>query len=190
MLRSISTGWYAFAACGLLAANLFLYGSLFRSAPFTVSVLPSEKGIAALLTSPSGGTVLINAGEDAGILRLVGKELPPWKRNLDMAIITVGNAYAIGGMPDILTRYRVGNIVRFGVPGASGKESALAGIEATQGIREIPASYGTRLFFDRSFIDIISAERIRLSYGSTSLLFTPEMEKTAYILDGKTIRTR
>jgi len=100
------------ALFALLLALGFLYRSYAEQKTFEVTVLDVGKGDAVLVRSPSGATMLIDTGPDASVLRALGSVLPFWDRHIDVLIETSAAASSIGGVPEVLVRYRVGQVVK------------------------------------------------------------------------------
>ena len=67
-----------------------------------------------LIHSPDGSTYLVDAGPDAGVLRVLDDALPLWQRDLDAIILTSDKKEHTGGLEDIRGRYTVKNTVTFG----------------------------------------------------------------------------
>ncbi len=92
MPRELPTGLYLFLFFVLLAANVSLYRAMLAPDVLQISVLevgpPSGGGSAVLLRTPSGETLLVDAGPDASVLRALGGKLPPWRRELDAVLLT------------------------------------------------------------------------------------------------------
>ncbi len=99
--------FYLFLAGGLLLANVSLYRAIFAPHALQVRVLDVGKGDATLVRTPDGATLLIDTGPDASILRALGTALPPWQRTIDAVILTNAKKPSAGGLPDVLSRYRV-----------------------------------------------------------------------------------
>lgn len=107
MFKALSVKRYLFIVCGLLVANTLIYRAILAPRPLTISTLEVGKGNATLVRTQSGATILIDTGSDASILRALGTILPPWQRSLDAVILTSDKKASVGGLPDVLSRYRV-----------------------------------------------------------------------------------
>jgi beta-lactamase superfamily II metal-dependent hydrolase len=112
MSRPLHSGFYVFLLGILILANVIIYRTIFATPLLTVSVLDVGEGggenSATLVRTPGGATLLIDTGPDASILRALGTALPPWQRSLDAVILTSDKKASVGGLPDVLNRYRVG----------------------------------------------------------------------------------
>src|SRR5262249_3446659 len=67
------------------------------------------KGDAALIQTPSGGYVLIDGGGDpAALAAALGRQMPFWRRTLDMVVLTTADGAHLPGQVAALARYRAG----------------------------------------------------------------------------------
>jgi beta-lactamase superfamily II metal-dependent hydrolase len=108
MSRVLPTSFYVVILVVLVAANVYFYRALFTSDNLEIKVLDvGEKGSATLVRAPGGATILIDTGPDASILRALGTALPPWQRRIDLVILTSTKKSSVGGLPDVLSRYKV-----------------------------------------------------------------------------------
>src|SRR3989344_7735747 len=130
MLRSLPKGILSLVLVGLIAANVFVYRAALAPRLLVLSVLEAGKGKAVLVETPSGETLLINAGSDASILRALGSALPFWQRRLDIAILTRPDTKTNGGMPEVLARYNVQLLMRPATEGSRAFEGALGSAPA------------------------------------------------------------
>ena len=152
----------------LLVANFFIYKDILAPRVLTVFVLDvGEKGNATLVQTPNRKTILIDTGPDASILRALGTALPEWKRNIDVIELTSATAGAVGGLPDVTSRYHVPTPVHFGTAATP---------------------YGARLAFNDVSIVVLAPGIFTISYGATSLSISSSTPKGVYISDGKTIK--
>jgi competence protein ComEC len=69
------------------------------------------QGDAAYIKTPQGVDVLIDAGRGQQVLRSLSRVLPFYDRTLDVVVITHPDADHIGGLPALLARYQVNNVV-------------------------------------------------------------------------------
>lgn len=169
----------------LIAANVFVYRAVDMPRVLVITMLEVGKSHAVLVQSPSGKTLLIDAGRDASILRALGSALPAWQRQIDAVILTSSSITAAGGLPEVMSRYRISTLIRSGAQWSRSQESVLAdAINAEWGLRKIIAQRGERLALgDGVYIDILWPDRdssfarpvdgtlaLRISYGTTSFL--------------------
>lgn len=166
MSRGLPTSFYAFLFVVLLAANISLYRVVFAPDTLRVSALEVGKGGATLLRGPSGETILIDTGPDAGILRALGTALPVWQRKIDAVVLTSAKSASTGGMGDVSDRYLVSRFMHFG--GSA-------------------APYGSTVVFKDARIKIIAPSALIIFYGSSVFNISSSTPKGDYTLNGKTI---
>lgn len=161
-------GWFLSVCVVILAlANVSVYRAALAPRALKVSVLNvGEKGNATLVRTPGGRTVLVNTGQDAGVLRALGGALPLWQRRIDAIILTGTKATLAGGLSDVERHYRVGAIVRAG---------------------DSRVPYGAALVFDGARMTIISSVAFVISYGATSLAISSTTPAGVYLSDGEAV---
>lgn len=70
------------------------------------------KGDAVLIQTPSGGYVLIDGGGDpAALAAAIGRQLPFWRRTLDLVVLTAADSAHLPGQIAALSRYRAGLVI-------------------------------------------------------------------------------
>lgn len=100
---------------GLAALSLvafYAWGSFFTLPPagqLTLTVLNVGEGEGVLIQTPSGQHALINGGPSGNVLvRGLTQNLPLFTPQLDLLVVGAVQDENIGGLPDLLERYRVG----------------------------------------------------------------------------------
>lgn len=175
----------------LAAGNISVLHLLMTEQELKITVLELGKGIAILAQDSRNRTILINTGPDASILRAIGMQLPPWQRNLDTVVLTSTQTRFAGGLPEVMNRYRIKNLIRFGGEGSKSIETAIAaasaaelpkGSIAAKDFYQTAAPYGTRLSISDSHIDILSPEKIVISYGTALLAISSSTPSGVYVL--------
>lgn len=76
-----------------------------------VSFLDVGQGDAILIEGPTGIELLVDGGRDRSVLRELPRVMGPLDRSIDMVLATHPDADHIGGLPDVLSRYRVSSIL-------------------------------------------------------------------------------
>jgi competence protein ComEC len=77
-----------------------------------VAILDIGQGDAILITTPEGRQILIDGGPTASDLAWrLGQEMPFWDHSLDMVINTHPDADHLAGLPPLLTRYQVNQVL-------------------------------------------------------------------------------
>lgn len=143
----VPTWLYFLLFAGLIVWNISVYRAIFAPPILKVTVLEvGEKSDAILVQSPSGKTVLVDAGRDASILRALGEALPMWQRDIDVVILTSSVARFAGGLPAVQSRYHISKIIHIGD-------------------KNIP--YGTSFMFENSSIKILAPATLTISSDSS-----------------------
>ena len=73
------------------------------------------QGDAIFIETPNGKQILVDGGPDLTILEKLGRELPFWDRYIDLVILTHPEHDHIGGLIEIIKRYKIGGILTTGV---------------------------------------------------------------------------
>jgi competence protein ComEC len=190
----------AVVAVGL--APLAVWSSALTAGPpsgLTVRFLDVGQGDAALLTSPGGVTMLVDAGPDEAP---VATELVALGvRRLDVVVASHPHADHIVGLPAVLARLPVGLLLEPGCPSDSPDAEALEEAIAAEGITVRVARAGEVLRVGDVRLEILAPDRcwtgtdsdtnndsvvVRASLGEDSVLFVADSEKPAQqvLLDG------
>ena len=78
-------------------------------------MLDVGQGDAILVVAPSGATLLVDGGPDPDVtLRRLGSALPWWRRDIGTVILTHPHQDHVGGLPDVLRRFRVTTVLDSG----------------------------------------------------------------------------
>lgn len=86
-----------------------------------VAVLDIGQGDAILITTPEGRQILIDGGPTASDLAWrLGQEMPFWDHSLDMVVNTHPDADHLAGLPPLLNRYQVNQVL---IPDVGGNSS-------------------------------------------------------------------
>ena len=203
MRRSVKITGYAILA--LLFFCLCIWYAVIqesRNGFLTVSFLNIGQGDSIFIDAPSGRQVLIDGGPSGIVLRELSKVIPWYDRTIDVVIPTHPDADHIGGLIDVLPRYKIEMIVHSDMEGDTATAKALAEGIAREGARQVIARRGQLidlgggayleiLFPDRSVKNVetnTGCVVTRLVYGKTSFMLScdapKEIENYLVRLDG------
>ncbi len=91
---------------------LLPYFSIPQTSEFlTVTFLDIGQGDSILVETPDGVQLVIDGGPDGTVLRRLTEELPRFDRTLDIIMGTHPDKDHIGGLVDVLARFKVGQII-------------------------------------------------------------------------------
>jgi competence protein ComEC len=104
---------------GLLLLNALLLGVIsLGSMPdgrLHLTMLDVGQGDAILVEAPSGATLLVDGGPDPDLtLGRLGEALPFYQRRIDIVLLTHPHQDHVGGLVEVLRRYRVGLVLDSG----------------------------------------------------------------------------
>ena len=192
--------------CVLLLANIFVWYAIFsegRDGVLTVAFLDVGQGDAIFIEAPNGNQILVDGGPNKSVLRQLSEVMPFYDRSIDIVVATHPDKDHIGGLPAVLSKFKVNVFLEPGVESDNGTYEALLGTADRKGVKKMLAKRGERVFLDKDvYIDILSPDRdtygwetnmasvvLRLVYGDTSFLLTGDvpqaMEEYLVSFDGE-----
>lgn len=209
MRRSVKITGYAILALLFLTSCIW-YAVILesRNGLLTVSFLNIGQGDSIFIDAPSGRQALIDGGPGGIVLRELSKVIPWYDRTIDVVISTHPDADHIGGLVDVLPRYKIGMIVHSDVEGDTATAKALVKEIEREGARQIIARRGQIIDLGPStgsgltaYLEILAPDRsvsnvetntgcvvTRLVYGKTSFMLScdapKEIENYLVRLDG------
>lgn len=86
-----------------------------RAGILTVAFLDVGQGDSIFIEAPNGNQMLIDGGIGRGVLRELGKVMPFYDKSIDVVVATHPDADHIGGLNDVLERYKVDLFMEPGV---------------------------------------------------------------------------
>lgn len=102
----------------LVVFNFLLWNRVLTHVPsnnLKVYFLDVGQGDATFIEAPNGNQILIDGGGvDNKVLRELGEVMPPTDRSIDMVVATHPDADHIGGLVEVLRRYRVATFLESG----------------------------------------------------------------------------
>ncbi len=172
----------------------------------TVAFLDVGQGDAIFIESPTGKQILIDGGPDRSVVRELAHVMHFWDRTIDVVINTHPDRDHIGGLPEVLTRYHVSQVIDPGVPSDSGTYGYYRQLIERNDIPYSTAQRGQRIDLgDGAYADILYPDRdmsatrndndasviVRVVYASTSVMLTGDASKNIeghiVALDGGTL---
>ena len=173
----------------LLLANaaVFLFALKSPAHELRLSFLDVGQGDSILIQSPSGIDLLIDAGKDRSAVRMLPRVLGPLDRTIDIVVATHPDADHIGGLPDVLARYKAETVLLSGRTGDSSHVERLDAAIRDEGARVVFAREGMRLHLGKgAYADVLHPEAnvaalretndasvtLRLVYGGTAFLLS------------------
>ena len=178
----------------LVGAFIFIWIHVFipENHAFQVIFCDVGQGDAALLRFPDGKSALVDGGPDKRILECLGKNLPFYRRKIDLVFVSHPDADHVSGLSYVLQNYDVGRVIESG----SGKETteykSLTGAIKVKNVPEIQALRGTEVDISpQAKAQILmpesvsvgakninnSSEVVLFSFNSSKILFTGDMEQ-------------
>lgn len=169
--------------------NIFIWAAVFRTdsrGVLTVAFLDVGQGDAIYIEAPNGNQVLIDGGPGRQVLRELGQVMPFYDRSLDVVLVTHPDQDHVGGLPAVLERMDVGNIVTTENTSKTGAYGAFEEAIQNEHASRILARAGERIILDDGVVlEILFPDRnaygwetntssivARLTYGERSFLFT------------------
>src|SRR3989338_3853634 len=187
MRRSVQI--QGFVILFLFLTTLGIWFAIFREdrrGVLTVSFLNVGQGDAIFIDAPSGRQVLIDGGPNSSVLRELSRVIPWYDRTIDVVNPTHPDADHIGGLIDVLARYKVSTIIHSSVVGDTKTAQSLADSIDQEGAQKIIAGRGQMVDLGRgAYLQILSPDRdvshtdtntgcvvARLIYGETAFMLS------------------
>jgi competence protein ComEC len=154
-----------------------------------VTFLDVGQGDAAIIRTPEGGTILVDAGEDPDEVATDLARLGV--RRLDLVVASHGHADHVGGFPAVLARHPVGLLLEPGCPADSPVYATLADAVEDEGVPVRHPRGGAAFWVGSLRVEVLGPDAcspdspnddsvvIRASYGGDSILFPGDAEVAA-----------
>jgi competence protein ComEC len=176
----------------LLAIGALVWAAAARAGPpdsLTVTFLDVGQGDAAVVQTPEGATVLIDAGPDDQFVatRLASMGV----RRIDLAVATHAHADHVEGLPAVLSRYPVGLLLEPGCKHESPSYGRLLRALEDEDLRVWHARGGQRFAVGSLMVEILGPDEcshtgpnddsvvLRLRYDDAMVLFPGDAERPA-----------
>ncbi|MHB1118113.1 MAG: ComEC/Rec2 family competence protein [Minisyncoccota bacterium] len=188
-----------------LGGDLLIWTALARAdrhGELTVAFLDVGQGDAIYIEAPNGNQVVIDGGPSSGaMLRALGRVMPFYDRSIDLVLATHPDQDHVGGLPAVLERMRVDNVVTTENTATTGAYGAFEKAINENVPRRTLARTGERIILGNGIVlEILFPDRntrgwetntssivARLSYGGKSFLFTGDSPQSIekYIIGNK-----
>jgi competence protein ComEC len=182
-------GW-RWAVAGGLAALLAAWAPWSPPRALTITFLDVGQGDAAVVRTPEGATVLIDAGPDE---QQVAAELAALGvRRIDLAVASHAHTDHLQGFPAVLARFPVGLFLESGCPADTPGHNRLMQALRDEDVTVRHARGGQELSVGRLSVEVLGPDGcssgeepnddslvLRLGYGGASVLFTGDAEVPA-----------
>ena len=199
---------YYFLGLLFLAAIFVWYAVLKESRNgLLVAFLDVGQGDAIFIEASNGNQILVDAGPNKKVLSELSKIMPFYDRSIDMIIESHPDSDHIGGMIDVLRRYKIGAVMETGVDSDTAVYKTLENLIREKEIKKIMERRGMRINLDKgAHIDLLFPDRgvegwdtndasiiARVVYGNNSFLLTGDapqkIENYLVSLDGNNLKS-
>ena len=170
--------------------NIFIWSAVARAdrhGVLTVAFLNVGQGDAMYIEAPNGNQMLLDGGPPSGaVLRELGRVMPFWDRSLDVVLATHPDQDHVGGLPSVLSRMDVLNVVTTENTSDTGAYGAFEKMILEKRPTRVIARAGEKIILDEGVVvEILFPNKntagweantasivARLSYGNKSFIFT------------------
>ena len=193
----------------LFLATIFVWYAVWLESRngLLVAFLDVGQGDAIFIEALNGNQVLLDAGPNKKVLSELSKIMPFYDRTIDMVIESHPDSDHIGGLIDILRRYKIGVAMETGVDSDTAVYKTLENLIKEKEIKKIIVRRGMRINLDKgAYIDILFPDRdvsgwdtndasiiARVVYGNNSFLLTGDapqkMENYLVFIDGEKLKS-
>jgi len=96
-----------------LAGYVWFYENSHQGLEFIA--LDVGQGDAILIKTPYGQNILVDGGPDNGVVHALDRNLPFWRRRIDLVVLTHPDSDHVTGLVEVLERYKVKRVMNTGV---------------------------------------------------------------------------
>jgi competence protein ComEC len=165
--RAVS--WWVAGSAIAIAALVWAAALSLPDGKLHVTFADVGQGDMALITTPGGKTILVDGGPDPlQAARLVAKEVPFWRRRIDLVVLTHPHQDHVSGLNEVLSRYDVGRIVERRFPYDSPAYEAWRRNVSTEGATVTQARSGQTIATDDGVLIQVLGPPETLIVGSRS----------------------
>lgn len=127
---------YFISAVLIINAIIFYFLNSVTSSNLQVAFLNVGQGDAIFVTAPGGNQMLVDGGANNSVLRELGKVMPFYDRSIDVVVATHADQDHIGGLIEVLKRFKVDLFVRSNTTSTSAVYKELEALIAEKNIKE------------------------------------------------------
>ena len=185
--------WLAVGAAISVAALLWITAVTLRDSKLHVIFLDVGQGDAAFISTPGGQQILVDGGPDpVELVQFLGGSMPFMDRTIELVVLTHPHSDHVGGLIEVLRRYKVEHIVERQLDYDSPSYQAWRRAVEIEGADIFAAEPGQLIAFDDGVLievvgpparllrgtssDVDNASVVlRLTYGDVSFLLTGDM---------------
>lgn len=189
MVNNVFRKQIVVAGALFLCLTIFLGVAAFAGRPdeLEIDFFDAGQGDAILIQTPTHHTVLIDGGRDTTVSQKIATELPFTDKTIDLVILTHPELDHVGGLPDVLRRYRVGTIISLEVSKDLGAYRAMMDRAHADGIPVVSVYAGDVIRFAPGLEMVVLAPEkgqireedlnnssivVKLTYNARTWLFT------------------
>ncbi len=190
------TNFSSFIFAGLLIVVVLIWGQFFYSRPsqnLNLYFLDVGQGDAIYIRTPTGEDALIDGGPDDSILQKLGEVMPPTDHEINLIILSHPHADHLKGLLEVLSRYKIDEILQTDVSYDSEtfltwqkiiaekqipNHLARAGVERNLGEVKILILYPNESFVGQKIDNLNNVSVVsKISYKNFSALLPGDLEK-------------
>ncbi len=138
MLNNIKKNLKIYLLLILFLTNIIIFYSLYyiTDSRLTVAFLDVGQGDATFIKAPGGVQMLIDGGANASVLRELGEVMPFYDRSINIVLATHADQDHIGGLIEVLKRFKVDLFIRSNATSSSAVYQELESLIKEKGIKE------------------------------------------------------
>lgn len=193
MARRISPPWQVTVIAVGAACLVWTAAMSQPSGRLRVVFADVGQGDMTVITTPSGGRIVVDGGADPTLaVEVLGGEFPFWVRSVDLIVLTHPHDDHITGLNETLRRYRVGSVLQRRLESGGAEYAAWNDLIESEGAAAIDAVPGLTLSFrDGVTVDVLgppvpllsgtesdvdnASVIVRVAYGSRSFIITGDV---------------
>ncbi len=159
-----------------------------------VYFLDIGQGDSIFIETGNGIQILVDGGPDNTVIQELSEVMPFWDRTIDFIVLTHPDHDHVGGLPEVLKRYKVSGIIETGIECEKAECLVWQDLKKKENATIILARLGDSVIFDENTkiiffnpFESVAGEKVskanntslvaKLIYGEHSILLTGDIEK-------------